>query len=123
MLSKHPAFVDTTHLHIIAKKYNVNLINIPKFHCELNPIEGFWCSSKQYVRKRTDQKYETMIQLIGESKKNFQNNHKMASFESVFGGALKCIIIISTINMLWIIYMAKKQKKKKISHRKIVTLE
>ena len=42
LCSKHPAFVDSTHLEIIAKKYNINIHFIPKFHCELNPIEGRW---------------------------------------------------------------------------------
>ena len=73
MLSKHPAFVDSTHLQILAKRHNINLIYKPKFQPKLNPIEGFWCFSKQYIRKRTDQKFDTMIRLIEESKKEFSN--------------------------------------------------
>ena len=43
----------------------------PKFHCELNAIEGVWCNQKEYVRKRTDQTYPTMIKLIKESRIHF----------------------------------------------------
>ena len=39
-LKMHPAFVSRTKLEILAEKYNVKIIFCPKFHCELNPIEG-----------------------------------------------------------------------------------
>ena len=47
---------------------------VPKYHCELNPIEGFWCYIKQYVRKRTDQKYETMKMLIYEGIEEYKKS-------------------------------------------------
>ena len=30
------------------------VIYLPKFHCELNPIERFWCSAQQYTRSHCD---------------------------------------------------------------------
>jgi hypothetical protein len=38
-----------------------------KFHCEFSPVEGFWCFSKDHVRKYNDQNYETMKRLINEA--------------------------------------------------------
>ena len=56
---------------MLATKYNVKIIYCPKYHCELNAIEGLWCNQKAYVRSRTDQSFETMIKLISESRKHF----------------------------------------------------
>ena len=41
LLSGHPAFNETTKLEKLAGKHGVKIIWCPKFHCELNPIEGF----------------------------------------------------------------------------------
>jgi hypothetical protein len=41
ILNTHPAFdEENTALNQIAKSYNGKIIWTPKFHCELNPIEG-----------------------------------------------------------------------------------
>ena len=64
ILSHHIAFKSITKLEQLALDYNLKIIFVPKFHCEMNPIEGFWCFMKQYVRKRNDQNFETMYQLI-----------------------------------------------------------
>jgi hypothetical protein len=52
-------------------KYKIKIIYCPKYHCELNPIEGLWCNQKAYVRSRTDQTFDKMIKLISESRINF----------------------------------------------------
>ena len=36
----------------------------PKFHCELNPIEDFWCFLKNFVRRNNDKKFENLFPLI-----------------------------------------------------------
>ena len=71
LLSKHPAFQNVTKLERLAHKYNVKVIFVPKFHCELNAIEGLWCHMKQFVRKKTDQIFSTMMRLVPESRENF----------------------------------------------------
>lgn len=40
MLIDHPAFQEYKKLEILARKYNIKIIFVPKYHCELNPIEG-----------------------------------------------------------------------------------
>ena len=58
MLS-HPAFEEkNTNLEKLASKYNVNIVWCPKYHCELNPIEGVWCDTKRYVRSNNEQDYK-----------------------------------------------------------------
>ena len=74
-LATHKAFDNNqnTHLEKLAQKYGVSIVWCPKFHCELNPIEGVWCFLKQYVRKNNDQIFEKLngliIAAIGEFKK------------------------------------------------------
>lgn len=41
MLSTHQAFAsNNTNLDRIAQNFNAKIIWCPKYHCELNPIEG-----------------------------------------------------------------------------------
>ncbi|CAF3407145.1 unnamed protein product [Rotaria socialis] len=72
LLAQHPAFQNVSKLEILGKKYNIKVIFCPKFHCELNAIEGLWCHMKQYVRKKSDQTFPTMLRLISESRDNFK---------------------------------------------------
>ena len=64
IVSQHPAFEINTKLEQLSLKYGASIIWCPKFHCELNPIEGFWCFLKNYVRKNNDQKFENLFPLI-----------------------------------------------------------
>ena len=45
----------------------------PKFHCELNPIEGLWCYMKNFIRKYTDQSFEQLQELTNQSLVNFKD--------------------------------------------------
>ncbi|CAF2041902.1 unnamed protein product [Rotaria magnacalcarata] len=71
ILSNHKAFQNNSKLENLAKRYNIEIKFIPKFHCELNPIEGMWCHQKQFVRKHSDQTFQRMLELIHESRENF----------------------------------------------------
>ena len=62
-----------TRLEELATDYNVKIKFCPKFHCEMNAIEGLWCHQKQFIRKRTDQTHPTLIKLISESRVNFED--------------------------------------------------
>ncbi|CAF1911762.1 unnamed protein product, partial [Rotaria magnacalcarata] len=72
LLAQHAAFQNVSKLEIFARKYNIKVIFCPKFHCELNAIEGLWCHMKQYVRKKSDQTFSTMLRLIPQSRENFK---------------------------------------------------
>ena len=52
-------------------KYGVNIVFVPKFHCELNPIEGVWGHQKQFVRKHSDQTFQRLLEWIDELRKKF----------------------------------------------------
>ena len=67
MFSKHPAFDVKTKLDRLAARYHVKIIWCPKFHCELNPIEGLWCDSKRFVRKHNTQEFSKLLGLIEDS--------------------------------------------------------
>jgi hypothetical protein len=64
ILKEHPAFCPTIKLNKLAEKYGVKINVCPKFHCELNPTEELWCNQKQYVRKRTDQTFVSLHELL-----------------------------------------------------------
>ena len=73
MLS-HPAFFEkNTRLEKLALRYKINIIWCPKFHCELNPIEGVWCALKRYVRKHNEQDYSKLLNLILDAIKDYEN--------------------------------------------------
>ncbi|RNA08231.1 hypothetical protein BpHYR1_003934 [Brachionus plicatilis] len=50
-LVDHPAFKPTNKLEILGTKYGIKVIFLPKYYCELNPIEGLWCYQKQFIRR------------------------------------------------------------------------
>ncbi len=70
----HPAFESKTFLSELASKYSVNIIYLPKFHCELSPIEGVWAHQKQHIRKNTDQSFDSLRKLLVESRNNLRDH-------------------------------------------------
>ena len=40
---------------------------IPKFHCELNPIEACWCHSKRYTRSNCDYTFPGLLATVHQS--------------------------------------------------------
>ncbi|CAF1621799.1 unnamed protein product, partial [Didymodactylos carnosus] len=52
------AFQNVTKLEMLAVKYSIKIIYCPKYHCELNAVEGLWSNQKAYVRSRTDQTFD-----------------------------------------------------------------
>ena len=74
ILSKHKAFTGISKLEILGMKYGFKIIYCPKYHCELNPIEGLWCYLKQIVRKRNVQSYSELHNLIRETMLSYQSS-------------------------------------------------
>ncbi|CAM4968055.1 unnamed protein product [Rotaria socialis] len=70
LLSQHAAFKSVSKLEKLAAGYNIKIIFTPKYQCETNPIEGYWCHSKQYIRKHTDQSFQKLTTLMPETKEN-----------------------------------------------------
>jgi hypothetical protein len=56
----------------VSKSKCCKFIYCPKYHCELNTIEGLWCYLKQYVRKRYVQNYLELHNLILEAMLSYQ---------------------------------------------------
>ena len=74
IISRHPTFDTKTKLDRLAADYNVKIIWCPKFHCELNPIEGLWCHSKQHVRSENEQDFGKLLDLIKQSFQNYKES-------------------------------------------------
>ena len=73
MLS-HPTFIEkSTNLEKLAIKYDIHIIWCPKYHCELNPIEGVWCDRKRYVRSHNEQDYQKLLPLIATSLDQYES--------------------------------------------------
>ena len=73
--SRHVAFKNISRLEKLAAKYNMKIIFNPKHHCEMNPIEGLWCSMKRFIRQKNDQTFSTMLRLIPASREYFFNKN------------------------------------------------
>jgi hypothetical protein len=61
-------------LEILGIKYGIKVIYCPKYHCELNSIQGLWCYLKQYVRKRNVHNYLELHNLIREAMISYQSS-------------------------------------------------
>jgi transposase len=75
LASSHPAFESQTLLEELASEYNVRIVYLPKFHCELSPIEGVWAHEKQFIRKHTDQSFEALRKLLVKSRDNLKTHY------------------------------------------------
>jgi hypothetical protein len=117
-IKQHKAFDERTNLEILAEKHNVKLLFSPKFHVELNPIEGFWCFLKQYIRKRTDQSFDSMFQLIQEAKIAFSKSNLNSKLWRRFWQAINMyhegLSYSDIINLLY-----NSRKAEVLNHRRI----
>ena len=118
-LKKHPAFKGTSKLELLGKKYGIDVIFVPKYHCELNPTEGLWCNQKAFIRKRSDQTYKRLIELMPLSREHFKeinlNIHLMRRFWRVLNAYKKGFSYGEILRT----YFSGKTKENIISHRKI----
>ncbi|XP_072384421.1 uncharacterized protein [Diabrotica undecimpunctata] len=59
---------DKYNIETLVEKYGVEVLRLPPYHCELNPIEMVWSQVKHYVADRnTDFKKDRVQQLIHEA--------------------------------------------------------
>ncbi|CAF1948513.1 unnamed protein product [Rotaria magnacalcarata] len=75
LVSEHTAFKSVSKLEKLAAEYNVKILFSSKYHCKTNPIEGYWCHSKQYIRKNADQSFQRLLTLMPEAKTNANDKH------------------------------------------------
>ena len=52
---------------------DIKLVHVPKFHCELNPIEMYWANLKYFFKKNNDQRSneEILKKRILEARDNY----------------------------------------------------
>ena len=92
---------------------------MPKFHCELNPIEGLWCYLKQYVRKRTNCNFDTMLYLISEARTVFNMKQIYMKLWRRFWRVVAAYHKKVNFEDILHIYFTGKTKAKIEAHRKI----
>lgn len=118
-LSKHQAFKNESRLEKLARKYNVKVIFVPKFHCELNPIEGLWCSMKHFTRQRSDQTFHTLLRLIPASRAHFSQNVIYLKLFRRFWRALDAYSKGQTYAAVLQLFFSRSCKSGVDSHRRI----
>lgn len=90
IISKHPAFeVDSTHLERLASTYGHKILFCPKFHCELNPVEGVFCDLKRFVRKHNDQDFRKFNSLIQQAFEKYSSKNLNIKLWNRFWKALE----------------------------------
>ena len=118
-LLKHPAFDGTSKLEVLAKKYGIKIIFCPKFHCELNPIEGLWLSQKHFIRSKTDQTFEKMKSLYLDSRLNYIESNLNIKLIRRFWRTLNAYSKGVTYADVLFTYFSGKSKEKIQNHRQI----
>lgn len=118
-LLDHPAFQNASKLELLARKYQVKIIFCPKFHCELNAIEGLWCQMKQYVRARSDQTFPSLLRLLPESRKNFEQRKIPMKLLRCFWRSLDPYNQGSSYSAVLKFFFSQLWEPSVVSHRKI----
>ncbi|CAF2556502.1 unnamed protein product [Rotaria sp. Silwood2] len=119
LLSNHSAFKIISRLQKLAAKHQMKIIFNPKYHCELNSIEGLWCSMKRYIRQKSDQTFPTMLQLIPESKEYFLEKNLQKKLFRRFWRTLNAYSKGKTYSEVLQLFFSGSCKYDIASHRKI----
>jgi len=120
-LAAHPAFQPRTKLDILADNYGVKIIWCPKYHCECNPIEGYWGNQKTFIRKYTDQTYKGLVRLIPESRQHYIDINLNIKLIRRFWRTIQAYKSGESYIQVLKAYFSGKSKEKIIAHRKITT--
>lgn len=119
MLKEHPVFKPITKLEELASKYNIKVTYLPKFHCEMNPIEGLWCYVKQFVRKRTNTNFNIMLELIDDGRDEFVKRLVHVKLWRRFWRVLIAYNNNITFEVILKTYFSGKSKATNVSHTRI----
>ena len=97
-IASHPDFRDEhPEIHSFLKRKGHACIFLPKFHCELNPIEKCWAQAKRYTRAHTNYTIQRLRLIVPDgldsvSIENIKNyfrksrNYMFAYMEGYAGG-------------------------------------
>jgi transposase len=122
LLESHACFTgNSSKLERLAQNYKIRIIWLPKFHCELNPIEGVWCYLKRHVRMRNTQDWKMFFPLVVEvidmytdTKYNIKLWHRFWKALELYNNNL------SYQEVLQVLFGSK--SKETVSHKKITNL-
>ncbi|CAF1389676.1 unnamed protein product [Adineta ricciae] len=118
-LSAHLAFQNISKLELLAQKYHVKVIFCPKFHRELNSIEGLWCDMKRYVRAHSDQTFPTMLSLIPKSRISFEERKIQMKLFRRFWSSLTAYSQGKTYEEVLKLFFSQLCRSDVASHRRI----
>ena len=119
-LKQHPVFLPTTKLEQLGIQYQVKIIFSPKFHCELNPIEGLWAYMKYFVRKFTYQSFKKMRELILLSREQYSKRNINIKLVRRFWRCLIAYKAGKSYGEVLKIYFGSKCKENIECHRRIL---
>ena len=85
----------------------------------MNPIEGYWCHSKQFIRKNTDQSFIKLLTLMDEAKMNFADRKIHLKLFRRFWRTLQAYGYGKNYSEVLTIYFSGLCKDNIITHRKI----
>lgn len=91
---------------------------VPKYHCELNPIEGFWCFLKRYVRENNDQNFNKLDDLILEAISKYKTSNLKIKLWFMFWQALEMYANGSTYQEVLQKLFGAKSSSKIQTHKK-----
>jgi transposase len=120
LLRDHPAFKTKTKLELLADKYNVKIIYLPKFHCEMNPIEGFWAYQKQYVRRHNKQtNFDSFRSVFNQARDATKTTNLNEKLWRRFWRTIQAYKDGLTYGDILKLYFGSKSKENVLEHRRI----
>ena len=57
---------------------------LPKFHCELNPIEPYWCQAKWYCRENCEYTFDSLRTTVPEALASVRNSSILGFWNKVY---------------------------------------
>ncbi len=122
LLRKNPAFKTSSKLEILAEKYNIKIIYLPKFHCELSPIEGLWAYEKQFVRKYNKQtNFNDFKNLFVESRNSVIERNLVAKLWRRFLRTISAYKLGLSYDEILKLYFGSRSKENIQEHRRITS--
>ncbi len=119
LFENHPIFRNKTRLEELADEFNVKIHFLPKFHCEMSPIEGIWAHQKVWIRKRVTGNFNEFEKLVKQHRDIIINSTLNKKLWRRFWHVINAYLAGKTYGEVLKLYFGSKTIANITEHRKI----